>query len=158
MLNDAVPVMTLESLRVHLYAVRDQSRLKMVEEQVLAPSWSAGLLVERLLAEQLISEGVIQVDVWREAMFSPDGDDVRTLHIRLTWSTGEILEVYLFDHPSMEILLVPPEEARAPGGLDLSIDLDDPENKAWAELRLWGEEFLPDPFLEDQNETFADTY
>ncbi len=51
----------------------------------------------------------------------------------------------------MEIILGPPEDAKAPEGLNLNIDLDDSENEAWKPLRSWGAKLLPDPFQEDQN-------
>jgi hypothetical protein len=151
MSSNSVPVMTLASLRKHLLAVRDQGHAKMMEENVRAPSWEAGDVIAQLLAQQMMTEGVIRSQVWREALFSPGGDDVRTLWIRLTWRTGEIVELGLPDHPQMEIMLGPPEDAKAPEGLNLNIGLDDSENEAWTPLRSWGAELLPDPFQEDQN-------
>lgn len=150
MSSDIAPVLTIESLRLHLVAVRDQARAKMAED-AMTPSWEAGDVIAQFLTQRLAPEGVSRAQVWREAMFSPGGDDVRALWIRLTWQTGEILELCLPDHPQMEILLGPPEDAKAPSGLDLGIDLDDPENEMWSPLRPWGAELLPDPFQEDQN-------
>ncbi|WP_157451038.1 hypothetical protein [Deinococcus puniceus] len=151
MSNDLNPVMTLENLRIHLLATRDQGRTKMAEEDVRAPSWAAGDVVARLLAKRLETEGVIRAQVWREAMFSPGGDNVRTLWFLLIWRSGESLEVCLPDHPQMEIMVGPPEDAKSPSGLNLCIALEGSENQAWGSLRLWGAELLPDPFQEDQN-------
>lgn len=117
----------------------------------MTPSWDAGDVIAQLLTQRLATEGVSRAQVWREVMFSPGGDDVRALCIRLAWRTGEILELCLPDHPQMEILLGPPEDEKAPSGLDLGIDLDDPENDLWFPLRSWGAELLPDPFQGDQN-------
>lgn len=107
--------------------------------------------MEHLLAERLTEEGVTKVRVWRECLFSSGGAEVRALRLHLAYSSGEILELHLPDHPEMEICMGPPEDARAPGGVNFCLDLDEPENEKWAALRAWGDELLPDPFLENND-------